>query len=191
VKEKKEIMSIKGLISVSFIFLAALGFAGCSKSAVQTREVVANKNSAQPGSQTKGLEDLIQEYTEDQGEIGQAAWEKMQQGGRDKLISNLLQLRDSHPTDHALQPKIAFLLCNLNYEYESNKQLIVSGLGSNSPFQGFQADQSQSLLSRLIERGDKQLLRELFAVAGKADGDLAEGLAETFSRELRNEPENS
>ena len=43
--------------------------------------------------------------------------------------------------------------------------------------------------SRLIQRGDKALLRVLFLSASWSDGDLAEGLGETFSRELNQEPD--
>jgi len=56
-------------------------------------------------------------------------------------------------------------------------------------YEGFYADDAASMLSRLIEHGKKDLLKPLFESATWADGALAEGLSETFARELQNDRE--
>src|SRR5262249_39669883 len=86
-------------------------------------------------------------------------------------------------------PQIAFVFCWLEHDYEANVKLIESALSKTSPYQGFYADDAESMLSRLIDRGKKDLLKPLFDSTAWADGALSEGLSETFARGLQNDPE--
>ena len=67
--------------------------------------------------------------------------------------------------------------------------IIEAALSKSSPYEGFSADDAESLLDRLIEHGRKDLLLPLFDSVSWSDGALAEGWGVTFARELKNDPE--
>src|SRR5437016_4829901 len=66
----------------------------------------------------------IEQFAEDVGEKGQSAWKKLQSYHRDDLIASLLRLHNSLPKVDPLHVKIAFVLCNLDYEYQANVEII-------------------------------------------------------------------
>jgi hypothetical protein len=134
------------------------------------------------------LTKLIKTFSEDVGENGQAAWQKLQSYPREDLINSLSNLRNDLPKDSPMQYSIAFVLCNLNYEYQSNVQVIVSAFTKIPHNQNYDADSAGSMVGRLIHRGDKELLRALFAAVPWSDAALAEGFSDTFSEELRTDP---
>src|SRR5438128_239030 len=70
------------------------------------------------------LTGVIEEFTEDVGERGQAAWNKLQEYPRKDLTDYLLQQQNTLSRDDPLNPKIAFVLCNFDYEYDRNKQIL-------------------------------------------------------------------
>lgn len=131
---------------------------------------------------------LIKTFSEDVGENGQTAWQRLQSYPREDLVNSLLKLRNDLPKDSPTQYSIAFVLCNLNYEYQRNVHVIVSALTKVPHEQNYDADSAESMLGRLIHRGDKELLRVLFRAVPWSDGALAEGLSDTFSEELRSDP---
>ncbi len=78
------------------------------------------------------------------------------------------------------------MLCNLGHEYDLNKQIVMSAFTSKQS----QGLAEERLIDRLIRRGDKELLSVLFSAVPKSDGALAEGLAETFAGQIRDDPEH-
>src|SRR5438128_2393904 len=66
------------------------------------------------------------------------------------------------PKDSPMQLSVAFVLCNLNYEYTTNVQIIVSALTKVPHNQNAYADIAGAMLSRLIHRGDKDIRRRAF-----------------------------
>ena len=134
------------------------------------------------------LTKLIKTFSEDVGENGQAAWQKLQSYPRKDLIDSLLRMRKNLPKDSPMQLSVAFVLCNLNYEYQNNVQIIVSALTNVPHNQNYYADIAAGMLGRLIHRGDKSLLRVLFGAVPWSDAALSEGLSDTFSEELRSDP---
>ena len=140
---------------------------------------------------TKGndpvLTKLIKTFSEDVAENGQAAWQKLQSYPRKDLIGSLLGMRENLPKDSPMQLSVAFVLCNLNYEYPTNVQISVSALTKVPHNQNAYADIAGAMLSRLIHRGDKDLLRVLFAAVPWSDAALSEGLSDTFAEELRSD----
>ena len=121
------------------------------------------------------------------GENGQAAWRKLQTYPRNNLIHALSDMRASLPKDSPMQYSLAFVLCNLDHEYRANVQVIVSALTNVPHNQNYYADIAAGMLSRLIHRGDKDLLRVLFAAVPWSDAALSEGLSDTFAEELRSD----
>ena len=149
--------------------------------------------TAQASPRTEGMDPeltrLIKTFSEDVGENGQAAWQKLQSYPRKDLIDSLLGMRKNLPKDNSpMQLSVAFVLCNLNYEYQPNVQIIVSALTKVPHNQNPHADIAGAMLGRLTHRGDKDLLRVLFAAVPWSDAALGEGLSDTFSEELRSDP---
>ena len=148
--------------------------------------------TAQASPRTEGMDPeltrLIKTFSEDVGENGQAAWQKLQSYPRKDLIDSLLRMRKNLPKDSPMQLSVAFVLCNLNYEYQNNVQIIVSALTNVPHNQNYYADIAAGMLGRLIHRGDKSLLRVLFGAVPWSDAALSEGLSDTFSEELRSDP---
>ncbi len=131
----------------------------------------------------------VKTFAEDQGPRGQEALRNLEGYPRPELLEALRNLDRSLPAADKLRPQIAFLLCWLNQDYDTNVRTIEAALSKSSPYQGFHADDAETLLSRLIQRGKKDLLKPLFESASWSDGALSEGLGTTFSRELLNDPE--
>ena len=150
---------------------------------------VSQGNFNRQGVETTKIMELVKTFAEDQGPQSQEALRNLESYPRPELLGALTDLDHSLAASDKLRPQIAFLLCWLNQDYETNVRTIESALSKSSPYQSFYADDAETLLSRLIQRGKKHLLKPLFESASWADGALSEGLGITFSRELQNDPE--
>jgi hypothetical protein len=164
---------------------------GCATGQQKNRNPAESATAAQSSSNVneERLSQLVRTFSEDQGEIGNEAWRNLQTTPKTDLVQSLDKLNQGLPSKDPLRPKIAFVLCNLDHDYSRNTQVIESALAKSSPFDRFYADDAEVLLSRLIQRGDKTLLKELFLSANWSDASLAEGLGDTFTRELEQDPE--
>jgi hypothetical protein len=132
---------------------------------------------------------LIQKFAEDEGEEGQKAFERLRSLPRGELMSSLSRLRYSLSPNDALHPQIAFVLCYLGQDYQTNVEIVVYALSKEPKYRNFDADLAASLLARLVKRGDKSLLKNLFSAVPWSDGALSEVLGATFADEMRNDPE--
>lgn len=178
-------------IVILSVTIQALALIGCQASVEKKNPAMSQENNSLQSNQgtETDLTGLVEKFSEDSGEDGQVAWRKLQSYPHDYLITSLLHLQSTLPADDPLRPKIAFVLCNINYEYQANAQVITSALSKTPRYRNFFADQAEVLISRLIHRGDKELLHVLFAVVPWADAALAEGLQDTFTEELRDDTE--
>jgi hypothetical protein len=79
---------------------------------------------------------------------------------------------------------VAFTLWNLDVDYQENRKLIVADFNESLK----NADSLERLISRLVDRGDADLLVHLLAVSLRADGGLTEGLAGTFAKQMETQP---
>jgi hypothetical protein len=131
------------------------------------------------------LLDQVDDFATDGGEVGQAAWRKLEAYPRQELVDHLSVMRDSSSQDEFVKPNIAFVLCNLDHDYQINREIIVSAF--NKSLDG--ADRCEALLDHLVRRGDIELLQVLFAVVPRSDGGLSEGLAGTFADQMENSTE--
>ncbi|MCA1568257.1 MAG: L,D-transpeptidase [Acidobacteria bacterium] len=134
------------------------------------------------------LSDLVKQFSEDEGALGQDALNRLR-----PRVDALLRLQRDLPSDDPLQPRISFALCYLGRDCEDNMRVIESAVGGDSPYRGFPADLAAQMLSRLIDRkaaeGREQeattLMGKLFEAAPAADGALSEGLGVAFTDKLR------
>lgn len=175
----------------AYVMIQVLVVCACAKHKEPNQEMVTGQQNTASRS-TKSVDPeltaLIKTFSEDVGENGQAAWRKLRSYPRKDLINSLLTLQDGLPKDDPRQYSIAFVLCNLDYEYQTSVQVIVSALTKVPHNQNYYADIAAAMLGRLTHRGDKGLLRVLFAAVPWSDAALAEGLSDTFSEELRDNP---
>lgn len=174
-------LDISVAASASPVISSAAMVVAPSPQALTTVENVAPQSSG-------SLTEMVNLFAEDVGPKGQEALNSLR-SRTDELVS----LQKSLPADDALQPKIAFVLCNLDRDAEANRQVLQSALADPSPYKSVFADQVQDMISRLIDREDSrgndeastELTRSLIALAPKADGALSDGLGITLSKQLR------
>ena len=134
----------------------------------------------------KTLIEQIRQFARDEGALGKEAWGKLNAFPRQELISSLTSIQKATPEGDPLGVDIAFALCNLDHEYQANRQVIVSAF--TKPNQ--HAFSEERLISRLVRRGDKELLPVLFSAVERSDGALSEGLSDTFADQIRSDPES-
>jgi hypothetical protein len=112
-----------------------------------------------------------------EGEGDEKIYAELQKLPRNSLISDLEKLRKQIYEDDALQVKIAFLFCRLNYHYEENSEKIAWSLARNSHYSHLPHDEVIGFASKLISLGDTQLIRVVMAASQWSDGALSEGIA--------------
>lgn len=134
----------------------------------------------------KDIIDQVHKFATYEDETGRQAWDKIQSYPRQELIDLLLNTQHNLSENDLLRTDIAFTFCNLDYEYQINKQIIVSFFNKSSEY----SDYLERPVDRLIRKGDKDLLAILFKSVQRADGSLAEGLANTFAEQMKNAPED-
>jgi hypothetical protein len=156
------------------LLLACLG---CHSSA-SVDETQKNLHSKTNDNMNAVITD-VQTFAKDEGKSGEEAWARLSAHPRSELIDALRKIQ-SDTNNPSLSVDVAFVLCNLDHEYDLNRQMIVSAFTKAKR----DAFSEERLIDRLIQRGDKDLLRVLFSAALYSDGALSEALSETFAREL-------
>lgn len=126
----------------------------------------------------------IETASNDVGEQGEHALKELRALPRSSLIDRLLRMRGALAPDDPLQPQIAFVFCQLDYESKANTEIVASALHKTPKYKNFFADQAASLIARLIKRGDKSLWPVLLGSVPWSDGALAEELAMAVRDEL-------
>ena len=121
--------------------------------------------------------------------VSDEAWKRINSYPRQDVIDRLKRLYTSLPEDDHHRVLIAFVLCNLDEDYQTNKQVVLSSLTPKPYYKHFYGDWAAALLIRLIQRGDKSLLPHIFAAAEWSDGAMSEELSGFFVEEMKNEPE--
>jgi hypothetical protein len=173
------------------IFLAMLaGFLICCSSPEHSGQNAEAKNKGQsPAKETEG-EDLIKfvEVYSGSGADSGEAWSKLNSYPREDLISRLLRISDALPQNDHHRALIAFVLCNLDYHYSDNRKVIVNSFTDAPVYEHPFADWAGSMIDRLIERGDNDLLSNLFHATEWADGALASSLSGYLTKHLKDDP---
>lgn len=162
--------------------------AGCSPAA-SSRQVPSSHQERETEKAAmvmdKTLIEQVRKFAGDEGFLGTEAWKKITAYPRQELISSLTSIQKDTPEDDPLRIDIAFVFCNLDYEYQANRQIVVSAFTKSKRH----ALSEEWLINRLIRRGDKELLPILFSAVEQSDGALSEGLSDTFADQIRSEPE--
>lgn len=178
---------VHGLIS---LILSGGFIAGCTAvSETSNDRDVSQRQNAPSDKETREIRELLKTFSEDVGPKGEDAWRKLQASPDSQLINELEQLERNASASDRIRPQIAFVFCWIDRDCVTRVSVIEAALSKSSPYQGFYADDAESMLSRLIERGKKDLLKPLFESATWSDGALSEGLSDTFRRELQKDPE--
>jgi len=141
----------------------------------------------QAGNSDKELIKLVNQFASS-GNEADAAWKQFQSYPRQELITSLLRLQQSLAADDRQRVLISFALCNLNYEYEKNRAVVVSSLSEQTHYKDFDAEWAASLLESLMKRGDKNVLPSLFSVAPRSDGSFAEELGGVYLNAWHSDP---
>src|ERR1051325_5298806 len=115
------------------------------------------------------------------------AWRELQGLPREELITRLETISQRLGTHDRLA--VAFVLCLLAHNYESNKALIVSEmLRGPNPGNAY-TDWQLGLIHRLIARGDTHLLPDLFKMLPRADAGMAEAITGYVVYHIQNQPD--
>ena len=168
--------------------LPLLFLVACSSNIKPSIQDNANLNgniNSQAKNKSENLNDLVHQFFVYEDEKGQDAWKKLQTYPRQELIDFLTQIQQKNLQNDSLRSEVAFVLCNMDYEYSANKEVIISTF-KKSPEQ---ADYLERPIDRLIRRGDKDLLSVLFEATTWSDGSLSEGIGDTFAEQIRTDLE--
>jgi hypothetical protein len=177
-KTLREISLIRLLIPCLAMILLGACRSNSTKPANQQSGAPNNKELS--ATSDAELVEQIEAFSTDLGELGEAAWKQLEAYPRQELIDRLSHIRDASNQDDFIKTNIAFLLCNLDQDYQANREIIVSAFNQSPDT----AELYEAQIDRLITRGDKELLQVLFAIAPRSDGALSDGLAETFAHQI-------
>jgi hypothetical protein len=168
-------------LSILFIALVAVSCRSSSSSNPNGKPIAR----ALSATNDQELLEIVETFSTDLGESGENAWKQLKGYPRQELIDRLSRIRDDANPDDFVKTNIAFLMCNLDHDYESNREIIVSAFNQSPDT----AELYEAQIDRLIRRGDKGLLQVLFEIAPQSDGALSDGLAETFAFQIKTDTE--
>jgi len=159
-------------------------------SSKQSAPAIGSPPATQEGRiQDKELMAQIDKFIGGQASEREQAWERLQGYPRNELIDRLSRAKQEIPDNDLRNFEIAFVLCNLDYEYQANKEKLISSLDPSRKSQ-IPSDLAAELIIRMIQRGDKDLLASLFVAADRADGALAEELSAFFLARMQTDPKD-
>jgi hypothetical protein len=116
------------------------------------------------------------------------AWKILQNRDRQLLIEDLKRLSSETSQNDFHRVMISFLFCNLDYEYQVNRGVVLSGIREGAPFKRPYGDWGASLVRRLMVRGDPKLIAELFEASKWSDGAMSAELSYAYSDALVSDP---
>lgn len=142
---------------------------------------------ARPENRDNELMKLVNQFASSSID-SEVAWKKIQSYPRQELITSLLRIERSLAADDRQRVLISFALCNLDYDYEKNREIVTSALARKPRYRHFDADGAASLMARLMQRGDNRLLPALFSAAPWSDGAFATELGGYYLEAWRSDP---
>jgi len=116
------------------------------------------------------------------------AWNRLRAYSRPELVASLLRIQQSLTPDDRQRVLISFTFCNLGFEYERNREIVVSALTRKPHYREFYADWAADLLTRLMEHGDERVLPSLLSAAPWSDGEAATTLGAAYVEKWRSDP---
>lgn len=161
---------------------------GCNSQAKQPAHPKASVLSEQRPSD-EDLVKAVETFASSDDTSSAKAWKILEEYDHQKLISDLTRIYSSLPPAHYHRVLIAFAFCKLNYEYATNRRIVLSSLSRDSGFKDFCCDWPVHLVHELFLNGDKEVLADLFAAAEWSDGAAGEALAGFYSEAISNGPQ--
>lgn len=152
-----------------------------------------NSQKPQPNSidrsQDKELLKNVEEFA-GSGYESPSAWQVLMSHDRSKLIYDLSRISDTLPAEDRNRVLIAFTFCKMRYDYDHNRQVILSALSKSSPYKDLSGDWVVTMIGRLVTDGDKNLLEPLFKASEWSDGAMTTVLASAYSEALLMDPDS-
>jgi hypothetical protein len=145
---------------------------------------VSNARDRQQDKSDQEVLEQVRTFATDEGSLGQEAWVALTRNNRENLVNSLHRLLRSTSLNALDKCSVAFVLCNLDVDYKENSAFVVANFNQSLE----NASSLERLISRLVDRGDSDLLVPLLAMSVKADGDFSEGLADTFAKQMETQP---
>src|SRR6266404_3434889 len=176
------------ILSICLALTSTPTYAGCSKTVPQRKTGTTIDQEQVMKLNDKDLLEEVERFAVGQSRARQEAWSRLDNYPRKELIDSLLHLQQTMPTDDPRYLKISFVLCFLDYAYNTNRQIILSDLTQKRK-KDIPPDLVAELVIRLIRRGDKDLLLSLFEAAHWADGAMADDLSAIFIEQMRTDPD--
>ena len=165
---------------------AVLSCGPASSQASATRSAFSTASSKQ-GLTDKNLLDLAKKFS-----VGieneEAVLQELGRHPQLEIAQRLMKLQEASQKDPHASVSIAFLLCNLDYDVENNKRVIVAEFVKDYHSRGPYSEWEACVLDRLMKKGHKDLLPVLFDSVEYSDGAMAQSLSYFFLRQLRDEP---
>jgi len=173
----------------------SLGCQNVNKPNTTSTHVLSGAPQATQSNQSQNKDDanrelitLAKDFSTSDARKQDLAWKTLNSYARSDLVNGLSQLGKAGTKDETDKVAIAFVLCNLDFEYDANKEVIVAALMKEPHSENSRSDWEAGLIGRLIKRGDKNLLPVLFRVAEWSDGALSEELAGVYLDNWRSDP---
>src|SRR5215510_128814 len=167
------------------ILVFAIVIIGCRSNPPSNQQNGKPAPKALSAMSDEELLEVVETFSTDVGEPGEDAWKQLQSYSRQELIDRVSKIGDEPDQDDFVRTNIAFLMCNLDQDYGSNREIIVSAFNQSPDT----AELYEAQIDRLIRRGDKGLLQVLFVITPQSDGALSDGLAETFAFQIKTDTE--
>jgi hypothetical protein len=169
-----------GYLGCVLISILACSVVGCRS----TGNVSQQRSIDQSTEADSDLLEVVKQFCGDESKAPDA-WQKLSSYPPPELSQRLFRIFRSLPENDHRRVLIAFVLCNLNYDYETNREIVRSSLSKPPAYEHFYADWPAALINRLIERGDIDLISQLFASANWADGAASTDLSGYFTKDFR------
>ena len=116
------------------------------------------------------------------------AWKILKNLDQRLLIEDLKRLSSATSQDDFHRVMISFLFCYLDYEYQINRPIVLSGIQKGAPFKRPFGDWGASLVRRLMVKGDMNLLADLLKASKWSDGAMSAELSYAYSEALIKDP---
>jgi hypothetical protein len=192
-------MAMNRKLGVCFLWLVILTgslFSACYREASKAGAVSGQKGNEQlsliQSSQIPERNKLIalgRDFGSSDPQRRELAWQTLNSYSRSDLIEKLVRVQKDNATDEPGMLAIAFVLCSLDFDYETNKKQILAAFEKEPHHENPYSDWEAGLLARLMQRADDTLLPALFSAAPWSDGALATDLGGIYLNKWRSDPQ--
>ena len=180
----------RSILHLCLVLTSMPGYGACA-TVERPNQTAASTVSPEQGKtkdmQAEELMKAVEKFVAGQGKTRQEAWQFLTSYPREALIEHLSRAQQTTARDSLKSVEIAFVLCSLDHEYQSNQKIVSSNL-KHPANPEVPSDLAAELVIRLIQRGDTDLLPDLFKATAWADGAMGDDLSSFFIEEMKSQP---